>query len=99
MARGYVPNPSFEREMAGEAGTRAVLREVARDIASDAESRGREVAPSYRAEVVDHGSAVRVEADTDGIDAASWIEFGTADLPATAPLRNAAQASGARLGD
>lgn len=87
----------WERDVERSAEMRAALRGAGRDVADEAEQIGGDAAPTYSAEVVVDGESVRVEANTEGINAAAWIEFGTghpAPTPAYAPLRRGAEAAG-----
>lgn len=88
----FVPNPRFNpKELEGVQRT---MRASADDIAAAAESAGQRISASYTTSVDEDGDKIRVSADTDPLNAASWIEWGTQTLPASAPLRKAAEAAG-----
>lgn len=93
MAR-FVPNPGFEARAKRDPRMRAMLRSQGERVANEAERIGRQVAKSYQATVEDTATGVRVEATTDDINAASWIEFGNQNMPAYAPLRKGAEHAG-----
>lgn len=95
MAR-FVPNPSFERQAKRDPDMRAMLRRRAGKAANEAERIGKGFADSYKATVEDTAEGVRIEANTDGINAASWAEFGSQNNPAYAPLRRGTEAVGMR---
>lgn len=101
MAGRYVPNQNLRRELAASSAARHALVSVGDEVARSASARGRRVSPTYEAEAVTDAGQVRVVAATDsstGIpDAAAWIEFGTQDLPASAPLRSGARDVGLEL--
>ena len=90
----FVPNPGFESRAKRSAEMRAMLRKRAGRAANEVERLGRQVSSSYTANVDDTVEGVRIEANTDGINAASWIEFGSQNNPATAPLRRGTEAVG-----
>lgn len=71
-----------------------MLRNRAGRAANEAERIGKGAAGSYQATVEDTAEGVRIEASTGGINAASWIEFGSQNNPALAPLRRGAEAAG-----
>jgi len=103
MSIKFRPNPNFRRELAADADTKRALAANAEVVAKRAETFGRQVADSYKTDVVIDGDGVHLVASTDhdGVDAAGWIEFGTgepAPTPAYAPLRKAVQAEGMELG-
>lgn len=96
MAR-FVPNPSFERQAKRDPQMRVALRSRATRAAREVERIGRQVADSYEATVEDTAEGVQIEANTDGINAASWIEFGNQNLPARAPLRRGTEQAGLKV--
>lgn len=90
----FVPNPGFEARASRDPAMKAMLRARAGRAAKEVERIGQQVASSYQATVEETAEGVRIEASTDGINAASWIEFGNENMPAHAPLRRAAEANG-----
>lgn len=90
----FIPSPGFDKRAERTPEMRALLRQSAGRAANEAERIGRQVAKSYTAEVEDVEGGVRIVATTDDINAASWIEFGNQNLPAHAPLRKGAEATG-----
>lgn len=90
----FVPNPGFEARLRQSPEVRAVLHRHARGVARQAERLGQSVSRSYKTSVEDTPQGVRVAANTDPLNAASWIEFGSSNNVATAPLRRGAEASG-----
>jgi hypothetical protein len=74
-----------------------VLRGQASALATAATQLGKQVSSSYEAKVEQSTEGVRVVANTRPLNAAGWIEFGTADLPASAPLRRGAEAARLRV--
>ena len=97
MTVRVVLNPGFEATLSRTPAMKAMLRDRGERVANEAERIGRGVAGSYRATVEDSLEGVQVEASTAGINAASWIEFGTgAPTPtqAYAPLRRGSEAAG-----
>lgn len=90
----FVPNPRFEAQAKRSPEMRAMLRKRAGRAANEVERIGKTFANSYRATVEDTADGVRIEGNTDGINAASWWEFGTSNNPAVAPLRRGAEAAG-----
>lgn len=90
-------NRSLERDVARSAEVRALLHRKAQAIASEATRTGQAVASSYQAEVAETAEGVQVQANTGGINAAGWIEFGTSKLSVQAPLRKAAESVGLHL--
>lgn len=88
----FVRNPSFDPKHIP--GVREHLAEAGRAVGEQAESIASAVSSSYRTRVEDDGDKVRVVAESRSLDAAGWIEFGTAKLPASAPLRRGAEMSG-----
>lgn len=93
MAR-FVPNPGFEAKAKRDPQMRSMLRTRAGKAAREVERIGKQVANSYEAKVEDTAEGVRIEASTAGINAASWIEFGSSNNPAVAPLRRGTEAAG-----
>lgn len=93
MAR-FVPRPGFEAQAKRDPQMRAMLRNRAGKAANEAERIGKTFAASYKATVEDTAEGVRIEANTDGINAASWAEFGSQNNPAYAPLRRGTEAAG-----
>lgn len=91
-------NPGFETEVRRSQEVRAACVEAGDRVATEAERIGRRVASTYHAEAVETKDGARVQADTGGIGAAGWIEFGTPTLPASAPLRRGAEAAGLKAG-
>lgn len=95
-------NQSFERDAARSPALKALLRQKGQEVGREADRIGQTVARSYRTEVEDTPEGVRVSASTGGINAASWIEWGTgppAPTPTYAPLRRGAEAAGLDLRD
>lgn len=90
----FVPNPGFESRAKRSAEMRAMLHTRAGRAAREVERIGRQVSSSYEATVDDTAEGVRIEANTDGINAASWIEFGSQNNRAAAPLRRGTEAAG-----
>lgn len=90
----FVPNPGFEAKAKRDPQMRAMLRRRGAKVAKEAERIAAGVSSSYEAKVEDTAEGVRVEANTTGINAASWIEFGNQNLPAYAPLRKGAEHAG-----
>lgn len=93
----FVPNPRFESEAKRSAEMKAAMKRGAQAAADEA----RRMAPvdtgEYRASirVVETADGARVVADDDK---ATYIEFGTSDTPAFAPLRRGTEAAGLRIG-
>lgn len=98
MANRFVQNPGLESQVKRSAELKAALALRARDAASTAEGIGQSVASSYRVDVKPSDDGVRIEANSGGINAAGWIEFGTSHLAARAPLRRGVESAGLRLG-
>lgn len=97
MASSFKRNPNWKAEVRRSPEVRKLRRDAAEKVAREAERIGRQVAVSYACTVDDQADKTRVEADTGGINAASWIEFGTggqAPTPAYAPLRKGADHAG-----
>lgn len=97
MASSFKRNPRWAQQVRSSREMKAVRHDVAKDIASEAERLGKRVAHSYKTTIDEEGDRTRVDADTGGINAASWIEFGNQNMPAHAPLRKGAEAAGAKL--
>lgn len=93
----FVPNPAFENQARRSTEMRAAMQRAAEEAADEA----RRLAPvdtgEYRASitVVTTAEGARVVADDDK---ATYIEFGTSDTPAFAPLRRGTEAAGLRIG-
>lgn len=94
MANEVVLNRAYLAGLHRSPEVLSACREVAREVAQEAERLGRDVSRSYRTEVTTEGEGVRVEANTDPLNAASWIEFGSSNNPPYAPLRRGAEAAG-----
>jgi hypothetical protein len=94
----FKQNPHLERELLASAELATVVEEAATAAGGEAERLGQGVASTYRVDIVVKGAKARLEANARDINAASWIEFGTPNLPATAPLRNGAEAAGLKPG-
>jgi hypothetical protein len=91
-------NRSAEEQIKRSAELKAFLYVKARDAAGTAEGIGQGVAGSYRVDVADgDDGAVELRANSGGINAAGWIDFGATHLPARAPLRRGVESAGLRL--
>lgn len=90
----FVPSPGFESRAKRSAEMRGMLRSRAGRAAREVERIGQTFASSYTATVEDTADGVRIEGNTDGINAASWWEFGSSNNPAVAPLRRGTEAAG-----
>lgn len=88
-------NPRLGQQVTASTKMKAGRRLVAQEIADEAERIGRNVARSYTTDVEEEGDRTRVLANTEVLNAAAWIEFGTGSMPAHAPLRRGAEAAGA----
>jgi hypothetical protein len=93
----FFPNRSFEKEVAQLGSVVAAVTARAEAAASAAENIGQGVASSYSVDVSASASGARLDANTGGINAAKWIEFGNSNLPAAAPLRKGIESAGLRL--
>ena len=93
----FVPNPALERRLRESAEMRAAMRRSAEAAVEEAQRLAPVDTGEYRnsIKVVDTGSGVRIVADDDK---ASYIEFGTEDTPAFAPLRRGTEAAGLKRG-
>lgn len=91
-------NPRLREQLTNSPAGRGALAEIARkEIAPRATEIGQQVSSTYGARAFIEGPTVRVRARTFVLDAAAWIEFGTARLPAAAPLRKAVRQAGLEL--
>ncbi len=93
----FVPNPRYEAQAKRDPQMRAMLRNRAAKAAQEVERIGRTFARSYKATVEETADGVRIEGNTDGINAASWAEFGSQNNPAYAPLRRGTEAAGLKI--
>lgn len=103
----FVPDRTLNRQLRKDPQFQAHLFQRAQDVAGVATANGRRVNRTYAAEVSQGPEGLpRVEADAlpsprnanfGGV--ASWIEWGTQDAPARAPLRRAVESCGLRLSD
>lgn len=97
MASRFTRNPNWVAEVRRSPEVRRVRREAAAEVAQEAERIGQQVAPSYACHIEDGPDKTAVEANTEGINAAAWIELGTGaptPTPAYAPLRKGAEHAG-----
>lgn len=97
MSAHLTVNPRLDESVRSSPEMRAALHELATKIATAAQSIGHEVSRTYHTQVTEEDGKVRVQADTNPLNAASWIEFGTQTLPARAPLRTAAEQAGLQV--
>lgn len=98
MAAEVRLNPNLEATVLRSPEVKRACLDAAEQVAGEASRIGRGAAGSYDAEAVETREGARVQADTRGIGAAGWIEFGTDTLPAYAPLRRGAEAAGLKPG-
>lgn len=91
----FLPNPGFDPQHID--GVHAHLLEAASALGAQATSNAREVSATYEARVEETGSLIQVVGENQALDAAGWIEFGTQNLPAVAPIRRAVESLGFRL--
>jgi hypothetical protein len=92
MAIRFRQAPSLEQQLPEM--TAPAMAQKGREIAAAATATGRNVSPSYSADVQEGPEGVSVVATGSPLVPAGWIEFGTANLPPAAPLRSAAQVAG-----
>jgi hypothetical protein len=98
MAVRFTANQGAEAEIKRSVEVKAALAARARDAASTAAGLGQAVAPSYHVDVADgDDGGLQLQANSGGINAAGWIEFGATHLPASAPLRRGVESAGLRL--
>jgi hypothetical protein len=98
MGVRFNPNAGVEREVERSVEVKTALHVKAHAAAQTAEGIGQAVAPSYHVDVADGADgAVELRANSGGINAAGWIEFGATHLPARAPLRRGVESAGLRL--
>lgn len=100
MSATFKRNPRWDDEVRRSPEVRVLRHRAATEVAREAERIGKSVSKSYRTEVDEQGDQTRVNANTEGINSASWIEIGTggqAPTPAYAPLRKAVDLAGLKL--
>jgi hypothetical protein len=100
MASGvrFTANAGAESEIKRSVEVKAALAARAKDAASTAEGIGQSAIPSYRVDVADgDDGGLQLQANSGGINAAGWWEFGTTNNPALAPLRRGVESAGLRL--
>lgn len=96
MAR-FVPNPRFEQQVSKSREMKRALREATEPALREAQRLAPVDTGEYRdsLQIVEDANGVRLMSDDDK---ASYIEFGTSDTPAFAPLRKGTEAAGLRTG-
>jgi hypothetical protein len=86
----FVPNPAAEEQIASSAEMGAAIEHYSEQLADGARDAAPVLTGAYR-------NSIQVEMETEGgmvigvvsanVDYAGWIEFGTSDTPAFAPMR------------
>lgn len=96
MAR-FVPNPRFESQARQSREMREAIRRATEPALREAQRLAPVDSGEYRdsLQIVEDADGVRLMSDDDK---ASFIEFGTEDTPAFAPLRKGTEAAGLRTG-
>lgn len=92
----FIANPGFEKDMANDDDTHAVLVEAAADAVEDAKNVARSFSATgdVTASITSNGAALILDHEAGTI-----IEFGSVNNPPYAPLRKGAEQSGARFVD